>query len=99
MVSRRWGWFLGGGDGFQAVGMVSSGHIMGPMGPMGPGPMGLGPMGHKSFGSPVQAPLPGESIFRIPILGIRVLFGLCRLPYRGNPFSESCLQAGGISLR
>ena len=46
--------------------MVSSGRIMGPMGPMGPGPMGPGPMGNKSFGSPYAAPLPGESIFRIP---------------------------------
>ena len=51
----------------------------------------------SSFLLPVQAPLPGESIFRIPILKIQAFWGLCRLPYRGNPFSESCLQAGGIS--
>ena len=52
--------------------------------------MCLGPLvPNKSFGSPVQAPLLGESIFRIPTLTFQVFFGLCRLPYRGKPFSES----------
>ena len=55
--------------------MGSSGRILGPMGPMGPGPMGPGPMGNKSFGSPYAAPLPGESIFRIPTLKIQAFGG------------------------
>ena len=71
--------------------MGSSGRIlgpMGPMGPMGPGPMGPGPMGNKSFGSPYAAPLPGESIFRIPTLKIQVFSACAGSPTGGIHFQN-----------
>ena len=63
--------------------MVSSGRIMGPMGP--------GPMGNKSFGSPVQLPYRGNPFSESLFSKFKLFFGLCRLPYRGYPFSESLL--------